>query len=98
MDDDALERGLADGTLAVDTRVRDALRLLRGSNGRFGIPTDGVASAPSFSMPEVAERAVYAGEASTLVEIDGIVRAEKRVEALEARVDALRHLRRLAPR
>ena len=36
VDDDALERGLADGTLAVDTRLRDALGVLGFGQGRNG--------------------------------------------------------------
>jgi hypothetical protein len=88
VDDEALERGLADGTLALDTRLRDALRLLRAPDGSFGAPA--AATRLSFAVPGVADNAVYAGEASTLVEIDGIVRAEQRVDALEERVEELR--------
>ena len=33
VDDEALARGLADGTLAIDTRLRDALRALRDDDG-----------------------------------------------------------------
>jgi len=89
VDDSALERGLADGTLAIDTRLRDALRRLRAADGSFSLPTVGDASPLSFPMPGAEESAIYAGEASTLVEIDGIVRAEQRVLALEDRIDAL---------
>jgi Glycosyl transferase family 2 len=87
VDDEALERGLAEGTLALDTRLRDALRALGES------PLD-------FSRPDVREDAVFAGEASVLAEIDGIVRAAERVETLEQRLAALerRPLRRLANR
>jgi hypothetical protein len=35
VDDDALERGLADGSLVIDTRLRDALRTLRAQNGGY---------------------------------------------------------------
>ena len=38
VDDDALARGLADGSLAVDTRLRDALRGLRAADGVFAPP------------------------------------------------------------
>jgi hypothetical protein len=34
VDDQALAKGVADGTLAIDTRLRDALRLLRAGAGR----------------------------------------------------------------
>ena len=71
--DDALGRRLADGTLAIDTRLRDALRTLRDEDGSFRLPGPG--GVLSFPRPEVAEDALYAGEASVLVEIDGVVRA-----------------------
>jgi hypothetical protein len=56
-----------------------------------------------FPRPGVREDAQYASEASVLVEIDGIVRAEQRIEALEERLAALEsvplsRLRRLAAR
>ena len=43
----------------------------------------------SRSTPSAEDDAAYAAEASILVEIDGIVRAEQRVRALEGRLDAL---------
>jgi Glycosyl transferase family 2 len=91
--DEALARGVAEGRLAHDTRLRDALARIRSSDG-FSIPAPGEASPLAFPVPGVAEEATYAGEASTLVEIDGIVRAEQRVEALERRLAALRTLPR----
>ncbi|HXF98353.1 MAG TPA: glycosyltransferase family 2 protein [Gaiellaceae bacterium] len=106
VDDDALERGLATGRLALDTRLRDALRALRGPDGGFALP--GGAPRLSFPRPDYREDAAYAAEASVLVEIDGIVRAERRVDALERRLARLeaaglrravaRRLRRLARR
>ncbi len=87
--DERLERGLADGTLAVDTRLRDALRTLRASeeNGEYPLPT--TESRLSFARPSEHEDALYAGEASVLVDIDGIVRAERRVDQVEERLAAL---------
>lgn len=101
IDDDALARGLGDGTLAVDTRLRDALRALRGDDGTFMLP--GGEQRLAFPRPSAADDAAYAAEASVLVEIDGIVRAEQRVRALEGRLDTLeqgplRVARRLARR
>ena len=98
IDDDARARGLADGTLAVDTRLRDALRGLRGDDGPFVLP--GAARPLAFPRPTAVDDAAYAAEASVLVEIDGIVRAEQRVRRLERRLDALQEesLRRLARR
>jgi hypothetical protein len=100
--DDALGRRLEDGTLVIDTRLRDALRALRDEDGSFRLPGPG--GVLSFPRPEVAEDALYAGETSVLVEIDGVVRAEGRVVALERRLASLereplsRLSHRLAPR
>ena len=91
VDDEALERGLADGSLAVDTRLRDALRGLRSADEGFHAPG---LKPLTFARPDIVEDALYAGEASTLVEIDGIVRAEQRVEALEERLAGLHRLAR----
>jgi hypothetical protein len=90
VDDDELARGLEDGSYAVDTRLRDALRGLRAADGEssFALPGDGPARL-SFPGPTPTEDAVYAGEAAVLVDIDGVVRAEGRVDALESRVTAL---------
>jgi hypothetical protein len=90
--DDELERGLADGRFALDMRLRDALRTLRAPDGTY-LATD---AAPRlvFPLPDAAESSTYAAEASVLVGIDGIVRAEARVAALEARLAALRTLPR----
>ena len=80
VDDDALACGLADGTLAIDTRLRDALRTLRASDG---------AGRLVFRHPDAAEDAAYAAEATVLEDIDGIVRSQARTDALEARLAAL---------
>ena len=90
--DAALERGLADGSLAVDTRLRDVLRTLREPDGRYRVPEAGTSL--TFETPGLADTAAYAAEASVLVGIDGIVRAEQRVAALEARLARLRTLPR----
>jgi hypothetical protein len=98
IDDDALARGLADGTLALDTRLRDALRAIRRDDGAFAPAAGG--QLLDFPRPKTEDDAAYAAEASVLVEIDGVVRAEERVRALERRLDALERgpLRRLARR
>ena len=98
VDDAAVEPGIADGTFAVDTRLRDALRTLRSDEGSFSVPPPGASSPLTFAMPGLAETATYAGEASTLVQIDGIARAEQRVDAVEGRLEALEQRHRLARR
>ncbi len=90
--DAQLERGLADGTLALDTRVRDALRALREDDGGFRQPGSGGSLA--FPMPGIDEAAAFAAEVSVLASIDAIPRAERRVAALEDRLAALRTLPR----
>jgi Glycosyl transferase family 2 len=87
VDDEALARGLADGTLAVDTRLRDALRSLRTEDGGFALPREGRRLA--FPRPDAVEDALYAAEASVLVGIDGVVRAEERIDRLDARLHQL---------
>jgi hypothetical protein len=88
--DEALARGLADGSHALDTRLRDALRAISapGEERRFVLPEDGHARV-SFPQPGVVDDAVYASEASVLADIDGVVRAERRVDALEERLASL---------
>ncbi len=101
VDERALEQGVEDGTLAVDTRLRDALRALRDDDGTFLLP-DG-ARRLVFERPSAIDDAAYAAESSALVEIDGIVRAEQRVRTLDERLAAVERgglgaVRRLARR
>lgn len=98
VDDGALARGLEEGTFAVDVRLRDALRGLRGDDGAFLPP--GAGATLAFPRPSSADDAAYAAEASVLVEIEGIVRAEQRVRAFERRLELLERgpLRTLARR
>jgi hypothetical protein len=92
VDDDALERGLADGTLAIDTRVRDALRELRlgradQNDRQFAVPSER-AAALSLPAPTVTDDVAYAVEAAALVEAD-IVRAQRQVDRVEERLQRL---------
>ena len=76
VDDAALERGIADGTLGADSRLRDALRTLwAGGRLTFAAPTD-------------AEDVAYAVETAVLDEAY-IVRAQRRLDALEQRLESL---------
>ena len=75
VDDLALESGLADGTLAVDTRLRDALRTLR-AGGRLDF---GVAAVDAGYLSELAMLA--AGDPHTHV--------QRKAEDLEARLAEL---------
>ena len=91
---DELARGLADGTFVIDTRLRDALRVLRRHDGTenplaFALPGSDAEVRLSFPRPDIDDEAAYASEASALIDLDGIVRAESRVEAIEARIASL---------
>jgi hypothetical protein len=99
--DDQLPEGLAAGTMAVDTRVRDALRRLVGGEGnrplgaasRFGPETVARGSlAPSSGGVRAA--ADLAGDTSVLP--DPAERVRARVDELERRLVALERRRRAA--
>jgi hypothetical protein len=90
VDESRLERGLRDGTLALDTRLRDALRGLRFPDGGLYVPDEHErARRLHFPHPSVEEDAAYVEEISPLVEIDGLVRVERRVDGLESRLAKL---------
>ena len=88
VDDEALERGLADGTLAVDTRLRDSLRRLGFGNGATTVgrvPPDHTA----FGRPTVPDAALYAAESTALAESDVGLAYGERIDDLESRVGRL---------
>ncbi|MCZ7589043.1 MAG: glycosyltransferase family 2 protein [Gaiella sp.] len=94
--DDQLPAGLAAGTLAVDTRVRDALRGLAGERRdrplvpgfRFGPEALGARAAqPAHARHGVAAAADLAGDVSVLP--DPADRVRSRVAELERRLTAL---------
>jgi len=87
-----LGRGLDEGTYALDTRVRDALRQLRLADGSYGHPVNG--SLLEFGASDIHDAAAFASEVSILAKIDALPRAEARVAALESRLAALRTLPR----
>jgi glycosyl transferase family 2 len=93
VDDEALERGLREGKLGVDTRLRDALRAVRTPDGSFRLPASGEAGLPAFPAPAVDDDAAFLEEISPLVEIDGLVRVERRVDALDRRLGKLERAR-----
>jgi Glycosyl transferase family 2 len=84
--DEALRRGLDEGTLVVDTRLRDALRTLRRQSD--GPPGFAVGEALAFTPSTLADDATYAVEAAVLGEAD-VIRVERRIDALEQRLRAL---------
>jgi hypothetical protein len=87
--DGPLERGLASGELACDTRLRDALRRLAGAEElprepSFPRPSD--LPRLSFSPPHLGEQAAFAADASALLPFDARVRLARRLEAFERRL------------
>ncbi|GIU93816.1 MAG: hypothetical protein KatS3mg012_0273 [Gaiellaceae bacterium] len=88
-----LQLGLAEGTLVVDTRLRDVLRGLREPSQR-GFRVERAASSV-FARPDLDDEARYAAEAAALVEAE-VVRVRRRADALAARLVSLD--RRRGPR
>jgi BMFP domain-containing protein YqiC len=94
LDDAAVERGLADGALVEDTRLRDLLRELAGAREvpaesgerRFGVFPK--TSRPAFPRPDVVEDVSFAVETSVYAEAE-LVRAQRQLDDLEQRVGAL---------
>jgi hypothetical protein len=87
--DDVLERGIAEGRLVVDTRLRDALRRLSaptGSERAFLRPSE--TTPLPFPLPTLVDDAVYAVEAAVLGEAD-VVRLQRRLDTLEGRLQSL---------
>jgi len=87
IDDEALDRGLSDGSLVLDTRLRDVLRTLRSSqNGNFSL------ASVSFPRPTVVDEAAYAVDVAALGEAD-VVRVQRRLDELEQRVAVVESVR-----
>jgi Glycosyl transferase family 2 len=90
VDDAVVRRGVADGSLVEDTRLRDALRALRDPSGRFVDPASGAGRLRfGRSFAGDASRAL---DAILLAEADG-VRLQRRADELATRLDR----RRAAP-
>jgi hypothetical protein len=84
IDDDALDRGVRDGSLVIDSRLRDALQELREDADDFARP-GAEGGRLSFSRPTVVDEAAYAVDVAALGEAD-VVRAQRRLDTLEARL------------
>ena len=88
MGDDELERGLEDGSYAIDTRLRDTLRTLPVEEGtetsRFAPPAP-EGPALSFARPDVSDRALFAAETSIIPESDLALALGARIDDLEVR-------------
>ncbi len=82
--DEELERGVAEGRLVIDTRLRDVLSQLRDPSGDGYLPP-GDAPALRFPVPTLVDDAEYAVEAAVLGEAD-VVRLQRRLDELELRL------------
>lgn len=78
VDDIALQQGLADGTLVIDTRLRDALRAISSGS-----------QAPSRTPPSLDDRTLYAVETSVIPEADLGLHLRSRIEDLELRLERM---------
>jgi hypothetical protein len=89
VDDAAVARGVAEGTLVVDTRLGDVLRALRtDAAGRgFAIPSER-GEPVVLPQPSVADDAAYAVEAGVLDEAYA-VRVQRQLDGLEQRLLSL---------
>jgi hypothetical protein len=76
-----IARGLAQGTLEEDVRVRDALRTLETASGRPVHPT----SPLTFSRPTTLETVSFALDAAVLGEAD-VIRTQRWLDDLERRL------------
>jgi hypothetical protein len=77
VDDEALAKGVADGTLAVDTRLRDALRSLRAEPSR------------ALAFSDAAVDAAYLAELALLENGEPHAHVQRKAEDLEARLAAV---------
>ncbi len=90
IDDEGVGRGLEDGTLALDTRLRDVLRKLRVDGAgprRFALPGE-LREPLRLPTPSSDDEAAYAVEAAVLGEADA-VRVQRRLDAFDQRLAAL---------
>jgi Glycosyl transferase family 2 len=96
--DDAIERGIRSGEYAVDTRVRDALRLLWGRDAGDPLPaaarfTVSNVAPERLRFPDGGVAAAAALAEDTSVFPDPGARVRRRVEEVEARLAALERKR-----
>jgi hypothetical protein len=97
IDEQALAEGINERTLAVDTRLRDALRSLRPEQGLGPRGFDLPPGAQPLAFADSAVDEGYLSELATLEDADPHVLAQRKADDLEARLAALeqRHTSRI---
>jgi hypothetical protein len=93
LEDEDISSGLADGSLTVDERLRDALRELHDGH-TFDVPRDGTSSL-AFRNPTIVDDAQYAVECAAIGEVN-LDRLDRQIRELEGRIAWLEE--RLWPR
>ena len=86
VDDEALAKGVADGSLVVDDRLRNALAVLGSGSPSFRPPAG--ENPLSFVRSDPEDQVNYAVDAAALVDAD-VVRLRRRLDELETRVAVL---------
>jgi glycosyl transferase family 2 len=95
IDEEKLARGLETGGLTLDTRLRDALRMLRlpdvpagpGDTSRRGFRLPGEDTTPGFPAPTIENDREYASDLAALAD-SGLANLRRRVDELGARISA----------
>jgi hypothetical protein len=90
VDDEELERGLVEGMLVEDTRLRDALRRVAAvkplpASPSFRVPGEG-GKPLTFARPSVVDDALFAVEAAVVAQADD-VRLRRQIDELERRLE-----------
>lgn len=93
VDDRAARRGLADGLLVEDERLRKALGYIRDGRERSSRASHGRGARLSFGLGSLVQDAGYAEAVLSLANAD-VVRVNRRVDTLERRVAELERPRR----
>jgi hypothetical protein len=88
---DELSRGLEEGALVVDERLRDALHVLRPAAGEtsppgreFLLPAE-ASGRLTFRIPDIVDDAAYAVDCAAVGEVD-LARLDRHIRELEDRI------------
>jgi len=88
LSDEDVAHGVVDGSLAIDTRLRDALRVLRDPAGDGFVRPGGVGHRLRLAAPSLAEEAEFAGEVAMIGDAS-VVDVQRRLDELESHIASL---------